>query len=215
MVENTHTHTQIGVGVFHAWLFHDRADGWVSEVFVSTDGRRACRRGAIGSTMGAYPRDTGSNPVEGNGHFFPHTVSSIFRLSLTHTHTHTPGWRGCLSLKSASCLSRFAEEDGIIEAHTCTHTHTCVGLVNCFSFLNLQGWQWLTDETGLLLLLYFLCAVLATTYFKYCRYRLLGLLFFWHFLFIVTHTISLSLSLSLSLSPPPPCLPLSLTHTCA
>ena len=62
---------QIGVGVFHAWLFHDRADGWVSEVFVSTDGRRACRRGAIGSTMGAYPRDTGSNPVEGNGHFFP------------------------------------------------------------------------------------------------------------------------------------------------
>ena len=27
--------------------------------------------GAIGSTMGAYPRDTGSNPVEGNGHFFP------------------------------------------------------------------------------------------------------------------------------------------------
>ena len=24
------------------------------------------------------------------GHFFPHTVSSIFRLSLTLTHTHTP-----------------------------------------------------------------------------------------------------------------------------
>ena len=40
-------------------------------MFVSTDGRRACRRGAIGSIMGAYPRDTGSNPVEGNGHFCP------------------------------------------------------------------------------------------------------------------------------------------------
>ena len=40
-------------------------------MFHSTDARRACRRGAIGSTMGAYPRDTGSNPVEGNGHFFP------------------------------------------------------------------------------------------------------------------------------------------------
>ena len=40
---------QIGVGVFHAWLFRDRADGWVSEVFHSTDARRACRRGAIGS----------------------------------------------------------------------------------------------------------------------------------------------------------------------
>ena len=40
-------------------------------MFVSTDGRRTCRRGVIGSTMGAYSRDTGSNPVEGNGHFFP------------------------------------------------------------------------------------------------------------------------------------------------
>ena len=42
--------------------------------------------------MGAHPRDTGSNPVEGNGYFFPPTVSSIFRLSLTNTppppHTH-------------------------------------------------------------------------------------------------------------------------------
>ena len=28
-------------------------------------------RGVIGSTVGAYPRGTGSNPVEGNGHFFP------------------------------------------------------------------------------------------------------------------------------------------------
>ena len=40
-------------------------------MFVSTDGRRACRRGVIGSTMGAYPKDTGSNAVEGNGYFFP------------------------------------------------------------------------------------------------------------------------------------------------
>ena len=32
---------------------------------------------------------TQTHPVEGNGHFFPHTVSSIIRLSLTHTHTHT------------------------------------------------------------------------------------------------------------------------------
>ena len=27
-------------------------------------------RGVVGSTVGAYPRGTGSNPVEGNGHFF-------------------------------------------------------------------------------------------------------------------------------------------------
>ena len=40
---------------------------------VSFDWREACRPSwcNIGSTMGAYPRDTGSNPVEGNGHFFP------------------------------------------------------------------------------------------------------------------------------------------------
>ena len=43
----------------------------MSEVFVSTDARRACSHGVIGSTMGAYPRGTGSNPVEGNGHLFP------------------------------------------------------------------------------------------------------------------------------------------------
>ena len=70
-------------------VFHDRAGGWVSEVFVSTDARHACSRGVIGSTMDAYPRGTDLNPVEGNGHFFSHAVSSIFRLSLTHTHTHT------------------------------------------------------------------------------------------------------------------------------
>ena len=61
-------------------------------MFHSTDARRACRRGAIGSTMGAYPRDTGSNPVEGNGHFFPSYrqlyLSSFFDTH-THTHTHT------------------------------------------------------------------------------------------------------------------------------
>ena len=59
------------------------------EVFVSTGTRRACSRGVIGSTMGAYPRGTCSKYVQGNGHIFPHTVSSIFRLALTHTHTHT------------------------------------------------------------------------------------------------------------------------------
>ena len=55
----------------------------MSAVFVSTDTRRAYPRGVIGILVGAYPRGAGSNPVEGNGHFFPHSVSSIFRLSLT------------------------------------------------------------------------------------------------------------------------------------
>ena len=28
-------------------------------------------RGVIGSTIGVHPRDTGLNPVKGNGHVFP------------------------------------------------------------------------------------------------------------------------------------------------
>ena len=61
----------------------------MSEVFVSTDVRRAYPRGVIGSTLGAYPRDTGSNPVKGNGHFslMPSALSFVF-FSDTHTHTH-------------------------------------------------------------------------------------------------------------------------------
>ena len=52
-------------------------------------------------TTGVYPRGTGSNPVEGNGHCFP----SYRRLYLssfsdththTHTHTHTQTRRACV-----------------------------------------------------------------------------------------------------------------------
>ena len=49
-------------------------------------------RGVIGSTVGAYPRGTGSNPVEGNGHFFlsfRQLYLSSFSDTHTHTHTHT------------------------------------------------------------------------------------------------------------------------------
>ena len=65
----------------------------MSKVFVSTDARRPYPRGVIGSTVGAYPRGTGSNPVEGNGHFFPSYRQLYLRLSLTHPHTVT-----CLAL---------------------------------------------------------------------------------------------------------------------
>ena len=47
------------------------------EVFIRTNTRRACSRGVIGSTMGAYPRGKGSNPVEVNGHFFPFMPSVL------------------------------------------------------------------------------------------------------------------------------------------
>ena len=50
----THTKVpQIGVGVFHAWLFRGGADGWVTKVFASTDARRPYPRSIIGSTVGA------------------------------------------------------------------------------------------------------------------------------------------------------------------
>ena len=46
-------------------------------MFVSNDARRPYPRGVIGSTVGVYPRGTGSNPVEGNGHFFPLIPSAL------------------------------------------------------------------------------------------------------------------------------------------
>ena len=90
---HTHTHA-ITVPHDRSWsvsciiVFHDRAAGWVSEVFVSTGTRCACPRGVIGSTVGAYPRGTGSNPVEGNGHFFP-SCRQLYILSFSDTHTRT------------------------------------------------------------------------------------------------------------------------------
>ena len=72
----------------------------MSKVFVSTDARRPFPRGVIGSTVGAYPRGTGSNPVEGNGHLFPHTVSSTFCLSLTRFVRLSEGPCRCLASRS-------------------------------------------------------------------------------------------------------------------
>ena len=98
MHTHTHTHTQC---VSQCMLvFHDGAAGWVSEVFVRTDARRACSRGVIGSTMGAYPKGTGSNPVEGNGCFFSLMLTALSFVFLWHTrtrtraraHVHTTSW---------------------------------------------------------------------------------------------------------------------------
>ena len=75
---------------------HDCVSRWrwrVSVWSVCFDWREAClTRGVIGSTMGAYPRGTGSNPIEGDGHFFPscrQLYLSSFSDTHTHTHTHT------------------------------------------------------------------------------------------------------------------------------
>ena len=73
-------------------VFNNRAGRRVSEVFVRTDPRRASSPCVIGSAMGAFPRGAGSNPVE-SAFFFAHSVSSIFRFSMTPVpppaHTHT------------------------------------------------------------------------------------------------------------------------------
>ena len=69
----------------------------MSDMFISTSARHACSGGVMGSTMGAYPRGTGLNPVEGNGHFFcscrqlylsSFSLSLSLSLSLTHTHRY-------------------------------------------------------------------------------------------------------------------------------
>ena len=118
------------IEVFHAWLFHDRADGWVSEVFVSTDGRRACRCGVIGSTMGAYPRGTGSNPVEGNRHFFsriPSALSFVFLWQTDrHTHpcTHARRHTHTRAHTHTHTHNTHTHTHPRTRAHTHTHTHT-------------------------------------------------------------------------------------------
>ena len=90
--------------------FRGGADVWVSKVFVSTVARRPYPRGVIGSTVGAYPRGTGSNLVEGNGHFFPsYRQLYLSSFSDTHTHTHT---RLALSFHF----------DIHAHTHACTHT---------------------------------------------------------------------------------------------
>ena len=53
-------------------------------MFVSTDARRPYPCGVIGSMVGAFPRGTGSNPVEGNGHFFP-SYCQLYRSSFSDT----------------------------------------------------------------------------------------------------------------------------------
>ena len=52
----------------------------MSEAFVSTDARCACSHSVIASTMGAYLRGTGSNPVEGMGRqpLMPSALSFVF-----------------------------------------------------------------------------------------------------------------------------------------
>ena len=73
----------------------------------STDTRRACRRGVIESTiptMGAYPRGTGSNPVEGNGYFFP-SCRQLYLSSFSDTHTHRHSWRSFRSIRQSASFS--------------------------------------------------------------------------------------------------------------
>ena len=69
--------------------------------------------------MGAYPRDTGSNPVEGNGHFFPSYrqlyLSSFFDTHThTHTHTHTDRQTDRQTDSLKNCLSPWQHEASVV-----------------------------------------------------------------------------------------------------
>ena len=79
-------------------------------MFVSTDARRPYPCGVIGSTVGTYPRGTGSNPVEGNGHFFP-SLRQLYLSSFSDTHTHTHTHTLSLSLLPCVLLNRGASPE--------------------------------------------------------------------------------------------------------
>ena len=120
--------------------------------------------------MGAYPRGTGPNPVEGNGHFFPSCRQlrlSSFSDTHTHTHTHT-------SIEVYSCLDS-GPETGRLHV-------TCVDLVDSLSlFFSCQDDSDSTDEMGLFLFCTFLFIALAIFACRACHSS--GTLFF-----ILTHT---------------------------
>ena len=71
----------------------------MSEVFVSTDVIEACLLSWCGRKHdGRIPEVQVRIPSRGRGTFFPHAVSSIFRHSLTHTHTHIQTQRRSLQM---------------------------------------------------------------------------------------------------------------------
>ena len=112
---HTHTHTQELESFMHD-CFAIELTGECLKCFHSTDARRACRRGAIGSTMGAYPRDTGSNPVEDNGDFFP-SCRQLYLSSFFDTDTHR-----CTDRQTH--MHTHAHTHVYTHAHRHTHTHT-------------------------------------------------------------------------------------------
>ena len=64
--------------------------------------------------MGAYPRDTGSNPVGGNGHFFPsYRQLYLSSFSDTHTHTHTHTRARARDTANCCCYSLFLTMDSL------------------------------------------------------------------------------------------------------
>ena len=50
--------------------------------------RRPYPCGVVGTTVGVCPRGTGSNPVEGNGHFFP-SYRRLYLSSFSDTRAYT------------------------------------------------------------------------------------------------------------------------------
>ena len=110
---NTHTHTR--------------------QTQTHTHTRRACCRGVIGSTIGTYPRGTGSNPVEENGLFS--LMLSVYLSSFfdTHKHMHTHSCKNgrykfmthYTKRRRAWYIVRclFSREGEIVRRLSCKHLH--------------------------------------------------------------------------------------------
>ena len=75
---------------FHAWLFRGGAGGWVSEVFVSTDARRALPSWCNPQHGGRVSQRYRFESRRGEWALFSsYRQLYLSSFSLTHTHTHT------------------------------------------------------------------------------------------------------------------------------
>ena len=100
---HTHTHTHTHTHAHTHTHTHDGAGGWVSEEFVSTDARLASLVVQSEARWARISEVQVRIPSRGMDSFFPHAVSSIFRLSLTRFVLLRGSGGLCICLTSRSC----------------------------------------------------------------------------------------------------------------
>ena len=102
---------KFSVGIVHGWPTTGTRPAYAHDMCLRCSFRLTWGgpylRGVIGSTVGAYPRGTGSNPVEGNGHFF-RSYRQLYLSSFSDTHTHThqgTSWASSLNLLNSNVVA--------------------------------------------------------------------------------------------------------------